>query len=94
MQMIEKAKRPSHDQIVTFDEIRSQIEMEVTDPVHRSAGVQSMWLPSFNTVLKVERGGGGVVAGEKRERERGEGEERKRRKGRDMERRQGIRERE
>ena len=52
MQMIEKAQRPSHDQIVTFDEIRSQIDMEVTDPI-QSAGIQSMWLPSLNTVLKV-----------------------------------------
>lgn len=50
--MVEKAKRPSHDQIVTFEEIRSQIETELTNP-NQTSGIKSMWLPSMNTILKV-----------------------------------------
>jgi twinkle protein len=54
--LILKAKRPTHDQVVTFSEVRREVELELLHP-EQAAGIQSLWFPSFNAILKGHRKG-------------------------------------
>jgi len=50
--LIAKAKRPSHSQVFTFNDIRQEVMRMISNP-SQMAGVQCTTLPTFNKILKV-----------------------------------------
>ncbi len=55
-QLLARAQRIKHQQITTFEEMRSAIYTEVSD-VKANAGVQSLTMPALNRLLKGHRRG-------------------------------------